>query len=48
MVNFSDGTTAFCLDKLVLKHDLMTARERIKDNREEGLLMDTELKKIKR
>ena len=47
VVNFSSGTAAFCLDKMVSTHDLMTARERIKENRDEGLAMSDKLKKIK-
>ena len=47
VVNFSSGTAAFCLDKMVSAHDLMSVRERIKENRDEGLAMSDKLKEIK-
>ena len=48
MVNFSGETVAFCFDMLILKHDLLTVRERIKDNGEEGLCMAAKLKNMKK
>ena len=47
IVNFSQGAAAFCLDKLVTQNDLMAARERIRDNRDEGLSMKQKLEKMK-
>ena len=43
VVHFSSGTAAFCLDKMVSTHNLMSARERIKANRDEGLAMSEKL-----
>ena len=36
LLNFLHGTAAFCLDRLVRHPDLMQARKRIKNERQEG------------
>jgi len=46
--NFSDGTAAWALDKIVKKSDQMAARERIRKNYEEGVLISETLKKAKK
>lgn len=47
MVNFSSGTAAFALDKIVQHQDLMAAREHIEANHEEGMSYKDKLKKMK-
>ena len=46
--NFSDGTAAWALDKIVKKSDQMAARERIRSNYEQGLPISENLKKAKK
>ena len=47
IVNFSGGTAAFCLDKMVSQHDLMATREHNAENQDERLTMAEKLKKMK-
>ena len=46
--NFSDGTAAWALDIIVKKSDQMAARERLRKNFEEGVLISENLKKAKK
>ena len=43
----SEGTGAWCLDNMVRHKDLMTARERIKGDRDEGKSYKDELREMK-
>ena len=47
VVNFSQGTAAFCLDKIVQHADVQAARERIKTNHQEGKSFQDKLRTIK-
>ena len=46
-LNYSHGIAAFCLDRIVQNHDLMEARERIKNERKEGKSIEEMLKEQK-
>ena len=46
VVNFSQGTAAFCLDKIVQHADVQAARERIKTNHQEGKSFQEKLRSI--
>ena len=47
-LNISEGTGAWCLDTMVRHKDLMTARERIKGDRDAGKSYEDELREMKR
>ena len=38
--NFSSGMATFCIDEIVQNQDLMSARERIKSDREKGKILE--------
>ena len=46
-LNYSSGTAAFCLDRIVQNHDLMEARERIKKERTDGKNIEEMIQKQK-
>ena len=47
-VNFDSGKAAFCLDKIVMNHDLQEARSRIMKRRDEGKTLEEKLREMKR
>ena len=47
VANFSNGTASFCLDKIVMQHDLHEARARIRKNREEGKSLVEKIRAMK-
>ena len=47
-LNFTSGTALKCLDSIVQHNDIMVARERIKENQDEGKLLKEKLKGAKR
>ena len=47
-VNYSSAVAAFCLDVMVQQKDLMSARERIKMDRETGKTLEEQLQSMKK
>ena len=47
VANFSQGTASFCLEKIVMQHDLNRARSRIKRNREEDKSLVGKIREMK-
>ena len=48
ILNFGKGTAAWCLDSMVMSHDLMAARERIRKSQIEGQTIKEKLQECKR